>query len=62
MMDKQHELIMARRRSRKQAKLDSEYSMARQLLNEAEQQERSHSAALVESRSQQDDMVCNRLF
>lgn len=62
MMDKQNELIMARRRSRKQAKLENEYSMARQLLEEAEQHNRSHSAAIVETRSQQDDLVCTTTY
>ena len=56
-MEKQNEMMMARRRSKKQAKFEDHSNIAKRLLEEAEANETSHKSAHQQEKDKQGNMV-----
>ena len=58
-MDKQNEMMMARRKSKRQAKFEDSADVAKKLLAEAEANDLSHKTAHEQEKNKQGDMVCD---
>lgn len=57
-MEKQNEMIKARRKSRRKARFEESANVAKQLLEEAEANKASHTQAHQETKNKQEDLVC----
>lgn len=56
-MEKQNEMMLARRRSKKQARFEDGMSIAKRLLEEAEANDTSHKTAHEQEKDNQSDLV-----
>ena len=57
-MERQNEMIKARRKSKRRARFEESANVARQLLEEAEANKASHTQAHQQVKNQQEDLVC----